>query len=97
MSTFGEREAARPIAKRLREVFGPDSPLDCDVLARHIADDLDVTAIKVMDARERALQEALAASMAYMGDVNETQRQRIRQLEDRLAVATLAAVKRTTS
>jgi hypothetical protein len=95
VSTFGERTAAGAIHKRLNDVFGAGrTDIDLRVLSEHIAEDLDSTAIKMIDARETALQEALQATMTYLGGVIDSQRGRISQLEQQVFDMTKALARR---
>lgn len=68
------------VKERLAVIFG-ETEWDAESVAREIVADLDIMAVRHMAERERALQEAMTATMQYLGDVNRDLSQRVADLE----------------
>jgi hypothetical protein len=69
------------VAKVLKELFPLVEDLDWDVVAAHLLERVDLDATRQMRQREDALQEALSATMNYLGTINKALHRRIAELE----------------
>lgn len=83
--SIGYDVAKGQLAKVLTETFPNADEIDFDVLAGVILGRVDLAAMKMLDQREQALQQALKATMDYLSGVITAQGEHIDELNAKIA------------